>query len=47
MQINRRELLIGQTHNNVFSRLDIVVRNSYLNSIGTKDYKKWQTNIED
>tara|TARA_Y100000592_G_scaffold96953_1_gene166531 strand:- start:61054 stop:62001 length:948 start_codon:yes stop_codon:yes gene_type:complete len=42
MRITRRELLINQTHNNVFSRLDIVVRNSYLNSIGTRDYKKWQ-----
>lgn len=37
--INRRELLLNQRKDNEFSRLDIVVRNCFLNSINTKDYK--------
>ena len=36
--INRRQLLLNQRKNNQFSRLDVVVRNCFLSSIGTSKY---------
>ena len=38
MLIDRRDLLLGQIKDDKFSRLDLVVRKSFLDSIGTEQY---------